>query len=74
MQAYAQQTAASRFYLRCAAAFPVLVLPGSLPENARHINGGFLQHFLLDVGVDVGGGLVVVVTVDLHGDRLICLS
>ena len=49
--------------------FPTSVLPGPLLENALQVNGGFLQHILLVVGIDVGSGLVVCVTDDFHGDQ-----
>ena len=48
---------------------PVSSLPGPLPENTLQVDGGFLEHLFLDVGVDVGGGLVVCVTDDFHGDQ-----
>ena len=38
-------------------------------EHLVHVHGGLLQHLIPDVGVDVGGGLVVDVAGDLHGDQ-----
>lgn len=40
-----------------------------LLENFVHVHGGLLQHLVADVGVDVGGGLVVGVADDLHAQR-----
>ena len=38
-------------------------------ENLVHVHRGFLQHLVTHVGIDVGGGLVVGVAHDLHGDE-----
>ena len=38
-------------------------------EHLVHVHGGLLQHLIPDVGVDVGGSLVVGVAHDLHGDQ-----
>ena len=40
-----------------------------LPENLVHVDGALLQHLIPDVGVDVGGSLVVGVAHDLHGNQ-----
>ena len=39
-----------------------------LLEHFFHIYGGLLQHLIPDVGVDVGGGLIVGMADDLHCD------
>ena len=41
----------------------------SLLEHLVHVHSGLLQHLFPDVGVDVGSGLAVGVTDDLHGDQ-----
>ena len=40
-----------------------------LPEHPVQVDGGLLEHLFFDVGVDVGRGLVVGMTHDLHGDQ-----
>ena len=42
-----------------------------LLEHFFHIYGGLLQHLIPDVGVDVGGGLIVGMADDLHCDQRI---
>ena len=48
---------------------PVSFLPGPLLEHTLQVNGGILQHFLLDVGIDVGSSLVFGVADNLRGDQ-----
>ena len=48
-------------------AFRSLLFPFS--EDVTHVDSALLQHLVTHVGVDVGGGLVVCVTDDLHGDQ-----
>ena len=40
-----------------------------LLEHLVHVHGGLLQHLVPDVGVDVGGGLVVGVADDFQNCR-----
>lgn len=40
-----------------------------LLEHLVHVHGGLLQHLIPDMGVDVGGGLVVGVADDFHGHQ-----
>ena len=47
----------------------VAVLLFPLPENLIHVDGALLQHLVANVGVHTGGGLVVAVAGDLHGDQ-----
>lgn len=47
----------------------VVVLLFPLPEYLVHVDGALLQHLVADVGVHAGGGLVVGVAHDFHGDQ-----
>ena len=40
-----------------------------LPEHIPHVDGALLQHCVTHMGVYVGGGLVVAVAGNLHGDQ-----
>ena len=46
-----------------------LLIYRPLLEHFIHVHSGLLQHLIPDVGVDVGGGLVVGVAYDLHGHK-----
>ena len=69
-----KRSAASRSILAGLLLYSVSSFPRPLFEGALQVDGGLLQHLLLDVGIDVGGGLVVGVTDDLAVLALFCAS